>query len=59
MYVAQYQHLGHLELLIHDELAPHRVQGGSREWFEVSVEHIDDTIRSLAGDVEASYFMTM
>ena len=59
MYVAQYQHLGHLELLIHDELAPYRVPGGSREWFEVSVEHIDNTIRSLAGDIEASYFITM
>ena len=54
MYVAQYPHLGHLELLIHDELAPYRMQGG-REWFEVGVEHIDNTIRSLAGD---GYFMT-
>ena len=58
-YVAQYPNFGHLELLVHDELAPYRVQGGSREWFEVSVEHIDNTIRSLAGDIEASYFITM
>ena len=57
-YVAQYPHLGHLELLIHDALAPYRALGGSREWFEVGVEHIDNTIRSMAGDFEATYFMT-
>ena len=55
-YVAQYPNLGHLELLIHDELAPYRAPGGSREWFEVGVEHIDDTIRSLAGeDIQTSF----
>ena len=56
-YVAQYLYLGHLEILVHDELFPYRVQGASREWFEVDVERIDDTIRSLAGNVDATYFI--
>ena len=47
MYVAQYPKLGHLELLVHDELAPHRLQCASREWFEVAVEHIDNVIRMI------------
>ena len=47
-YVAQYDGLGHLELLVHDELSPYRVVGcPSREWFFTSVEHIDRVIQSL------------
>ena len=49
MYVAKYDDLGHLELLVHDELAPFRLNCASREWFEVSVEHIDRTIRTIHG----------
>ena len=55
-YVAKYSDLGHLELLIHDKLAPYRAAGGSREWFEVDAEHIDDTIRTLVDDAEVVYF---
>ena len=49
MYVAQYEKLGHLELLIHDELAPYRVQCGSREWFAACLGHIERVIKTIAG----------
>ena len=49
MYVAKYENLGHLELLIHDELSPYRVQCGSREWFCVLLSHIDAVIKTIAG----------
>ena len=51
MFVAQYQNCGHLELLVHDELMPYGLKCASREWFEVSVEHIDKTIRTIQGSM--------
>ena len=49
MCVAKYEDLGHLELLVHDELSPYRMVCGSREWFKVSVDHIDAVIKTIAG----------
>ena len=47
VYVAQYDDWGHLEMLVHDELAPFRLESTSHEWFEIGVEHIDNVIRTL------------
>ena len=51
IYVAKYDDLGHLELLVHDELSPFRVPCQSREWFAVGVEHIDKIINTLRGSM--------
>ena len=49
MCVAKYENYGHLELLVHDELAPYRIQCSSREWFNVPVEHIHAVIKTIVG----------
>ena len=49
MFVAKYEGYGHLELLIHDELSPYRIQCSSREWFNVHVDHIHVVIKTIAG----------
>ena len=42
------ENAGHLELPIHDLLAPYRMMSGNcREWFKCSVEHIHQTVMSV------------
>ena len=46
--LAIYENAGHLELRVHDLLAPYLVMtGNSREWFKCSVEHIHQTVMSV------------
>ena len=49
MYVAKYENLGHIELLVHDELSPYKVQCCSREWFCVPLNHITAIIKTISG----------
>ena len=44
--VGEYENYGHLELPIHDLLAPYRKESpDSREWFSASLEYIHETIK--------------
>ena len=53
--VGEYADCGHLELWVHDRLAPYRVrQGRGHEWFKTTVEHIHNTIQSVINSNSAS-----
>ena len=48
------ENAGHLELPIHDILAPYRMKSGNcREWFKCPVEHIHQTVMSVINSKSA------